>query len=223
AEEGLSGRYGLKVGKALGKFYRKGAFSNGLAAECKMYAAAACDARMGGARKAAMSTAQSGNQGISASIPIIITAKLTRYNKKRLIEALAISHMITSYIAYYSGNLSAMCGCSIKAGIGAAAGLTYYLGGSTDQIKNAIKNMSANITGMICDGAKEGCALKISASVGCAIESALLALEGIQVPSDNGIISSNAEKTLQNIGKVSDGMIGTDRVIVEDILLNNDR
>ncbi|MBU0975573.1 MAG: L-serine ammonia-lyase, iron-sulfur-dependent, subunit alpha [Patescibacteria group bacterium] len=223
AEEGLTGRYGLKVGKSLKRVYRKGIFANGLITECKMYAAAACDARMGGARKAAMSTAQSGNQGISATIPLIVTAMRTKYNKKKLIEALAVAHLITAYIAYYSGNLSAMCGCSIKAGIGSAAGLTYYLGGNIEKVRNAIKNMSANITGMICDGAKEGCALKISASVGCAIESALLALDGVQVPSDNGIVETRAENTLQNIGKVSDGMIGTDRTIVQDILLRSQK
>jgi len=122
---------------------------------------------------------------------------------------------VTKYVSNHSGYLSAICGCAIKAGIGAAAGLAYLLGGDTKHINNAINIMAANITGMICDGAKEGCALKLSTAAGTATESALMAISGMEVPPSNGIINQKAEITIQNIGKIAKAMVPTDIEIVE--------
>lgn len=219
AKKGLEGKHGMKLGINYQKMIAEKILSDDLINKTKIIAAAACDARMGGAMKPAMSTAGSGNQGITASIPIITTAQETKYDEEKLFQALTLSHLVTSYIAYYSGHLSALCGCAVKAGVGAAAGVAYYLSdGDYQTIVKAINNMIANITGMICDGAKIGCALKLSTASGAAIESALLAMRGVAVPTNNGILHANLEQSLQHIGEVSNSMVITDQVMVDRLM-----
>lgn len=220
AEEGLKSDYGLRNGKQLQALVEQGALSNSLITEVRIKAAAAGDARMGGANMPVMSTAGSGNQGITALIPILVIGEWKGMGKNKMSEAAMLSHLVTKYVSNYSGYLSAICGCAIKAGMGATAGVTYLLGGDIKQINNAINIMAANVTGMICDGAKESCALKLSTAAGTATESAIMALNSMEVPSDNGIINKRAEITMVNIGKIAKAMVPTDIEIVR-IMQNN--
>lgn len=220
AEEGLKSDYGLRNGKQLQALVEQGALSNSLITEVRIKAAAAGDARMGGANMPVMSTAGSGNQGITALIPILVIGERKGMEKDKMSEAAMLSHLVTKYVSNYSGYLSAICGCAIKAGMGATAGVTYLLGGDIKQINNAINIMAANVTGMICDGAKESCALKLSTAAGTATESAIMALNSMEVPSDNGIINKRAEITMVNIGKIAKAMVPTDIEIVR-IMQNN--
>lgn len=220
AEEGLKSDYGLRNGKQLQALVEQGALSNSLITEVRIKAAAAGDARMGGANMPVMSTAGSGNQGITALIPILVIGERKGMERDKMSEAAMLSHLVTKYVSNYSGYLSAICGCAIKAGMGATAGVTYLLGGNIKQINNAINIMAANVTGMICDGAKESCALKLSTAAGTATESAIMALNSMEVPSDNGIINKRAEITMVNIGKIAKAMVPTDIEIVR-IMQNN--
>ncbi len=228
SNKGLEGKHGLRLGYSFVEMINDGSLADDLVNYAKSLSAAAGDARMGGAKLAAMSTAGSGNQGITATVPIIAVAnkigaeqlKISSEEQKiRLMQSLALSHLITSYVAYYSGELSALCGCAVKAGVGASAGLTYYLGGKEKEITWAMENVVANITGMICDGAKEGCALKLATASGVAVESALLAMKGVRTPTDNGILAQSIEQTLKNIGHISEAMIKTDQVVVQKMML----
>ena len=215
AQAGLKGDYGISVGKQLERLIQQRQISDSLITQVRIMAGAAGDARMAGADIEVMSTAGSGNQGITALIPVIVAADYNSIEKKRVSEAAMLSHLVTKYVSNYTGELSAICGCTIKAGIGAAAGVAYLLGGEEEQINNAINNMAANLTGVVCDGAKEGCALKLSTAAGTATESALMALNDMKVPSDNGIIHERAEDTMKSMGKISKAMVKTDIAIVE--------
>jgi L-cysteine desulfidase len=214
AEEGLEGNYGLNIGKSLQKMAKRDNTDDSMVIQVRIMVAAAADARMGGASIPVMSTSGSGNQGITALVPIAVLAEHKDIEYDKVCEAALLSHLITKFTHLYSTHLSALCGCAVKAGIGAAAGITYLLNGSTEQINNAINLVVANITGIICDGAKEGCALKLATAAAVATESALMALEGIKVPSDNGIIYENAEKTIEALGSISNSMVETDNEII---------
>ncbi len=218
-EEGLNNPWGMEIGRKLNSMIKNGKLKEDVISVTKMNASAAADARMGGKKLPAMGSAGSGNQGITASIPIITVAKWYGITDQDLInKSLAISHWVTSWITGHSAELSAMCGCTVKAGIGATAGITYLLGGKEEDIMSSINLMAANITGIICDGAKEGCSLKIANASGVAVESALYSLEGIRVPSDNGIISFSKTGTIENVGKICLNMVDVDKVLVEDIM-----
>jgi len=217
AEEGLKGDYGQKIGKFIQTLTKKEDTEHSLIMQGRTKSAAAADARMGGCNLPVMSTSGSGNQGITALVPIAVVGELKHISYDKICEAALLSHLLTKMTHLYSTHLSALCGCAVKAGIGAAAGITYLLNGSVKQIHNAINLLAANITGIICDGAKAGCALKLSTAAGVAIESALMALEGVKIPTDNGIIYSRAEDTIKAIGKISDSMVETDFTILEII------
>ncbi len=234
SEEGLKGAQGLGIGAALKDLVNEGYLGDDFITSAQIMTASAADARMGGFDYPVMSCAGSGNQGIAASLPIIAVAQKSGYDVKellqkrrsgqlpeederklsRLVKALALSNIITCYTTYHTKYLSALCGCAIKAGLGATAGIAYLLTKSTDKVEMAIQNMAGNITGLICDGGKEGCSLKLTASASVAIQSALLAIKGVQVPSDNGIVAEKAEDTIRNIGRVCQTMIATDAEIV---------
>lgn len=215
AEGGLNSDYGLGLGKTFESMVKDGVLNDSIITQVRIKSAAAGDARMGGANIPVMSTAGSGNQGITALVPIVIVGEKYDIEKGKLCEAAMLSHLVTRYAENLSGHLSALCGCAIKAGIGAAAGLTYMLGGNIEQINNAINIVAANITGMVCDGAKEGCALKLSTAAGAAAESAFMALKGINVPTDNGIVCKKAEDTIKAIGKISHSMVQTDHAVID--------
>ena len=215
AEEGMSGRYGLKVGYALRREGNREVFGDDFLSYAMALTAAASDARMAGCTLAAMSNSGSGNQGITVTMPVI--AYSLRYNcsDEELARALVLSHLIAIHIKGYLGKLSALCGCVI-ASTGASCGLVYLRGGDYGQICAAIKNMIGNITGMVCDGAKEGCAMKVASGVSSALQSAVLAREGICISEYDGIIEKDIEKTIRNLGRIgSVGMQHTDDMILD--------
>lgn len=215
AEEGLRGEYGLRVGKSIrdAKFdvYSKNDFLS-----CAMsYTAAASDARMAGCTLPAMSNSGSGNQGITVSMPVIAYAKKYDVDDEALARALILSNLVAIHIKGYLGKLSALCGCVI-ASTGSACGLVLLKGGDYECVCSAIKNMVGNITGMVCDGAKVGCALKVASGVSSAVQSAMLALSGISAGRNDGIIDDDIEKTIRNLGKIgSVGMQATDAMILD--------
>ena len=217
AREGLSGDYGLRVGKAI-RENQKGVFGFDYLSYAMGLTAAASDARMAGCTLPAMSNSGSGNQGITASMPVIAYALKYNVDDERLARALILSNLVAIHIKSYLGKLSALCGC-VVASTGSACGVVYLEGGGYDQICAAIQNMAGNITGMVCDGAKVGCAMKVASGVSCSVQSAVLALRGTCIPSTDGIIEDDVEKTIRNLGKIgSVGMKATDRMIL-DIML----
>ncbi len=215
AEEGLKGCYGLKVGYAIRLAGNKEVFGDDFLSYAMSLTAAASDARMAGCTLAAMSNSGSGNQGITVTMPVIAYSIHYKTPDEKLARALVLSHLIAIHIKGYLGKLSALCGCVI-ASTGAACGLVYLRGGDYDQICSAIKNMIGNITGMVCDGAKVGCAMKVASGVSSALQSAVLAREGICISEHDGIIEKDIEKTIQNLGRIgSVGMQNTDNMILD--------
>ena len=238
SEEGLRETKGLGIGAALSNLVSEGYLSDDLISLAQIMTASAADTRMGGFDYPVMSCAGSGNQGITASLPLIAVAQKSGYDVKallqqkrsgqmsaedekklsKLVRALALSNIITCYVTYHTRYLSALCGCAVKAGLGATAGIAYLLTESADNVEMAIQNMAGSIPGLICDGGKEGCSLKLIASASIAIQSALLAIKGIQVPSDNGIVAEKVEDTIQNIGRICQAMIATDAEVTRIML-----
>lgn len=215
AIEGLSNDYGLKVGKTIIDSNNAEIFGKGLLTYSMALTAAASDARMAGSTLPAMSNSGSGNQGITVTIPVIAFAEKLGSSEESLTRALVLSHLIAIHIKGYLGKLSALCGCVI-ASTGASCGIVYLKGGNLDQMEYAIKNMIGNITGMVCDGAKVGCALKVASGVSSAVQSSILALDNICISQNDGIIEKDIEKTIQNLGKIGSlGMQNTDNMILE--------
>ncbi len=215
AKEGLKGNYGLKVGYAINLEDNREVFGGDFLCYAMSLTAAASDARMAGCTLAAMSNSGSGNQGITVTMPVIAYSLRYGTNDEQLARALVLSHLIAIHIKGYLGKLSALCGCVI-ASTGSACGLVYLRGGDYDQICAAIKNMIGNITGMVCDGAKVGCAMKVASGVSSALQSAVLAREGICISEHDGIIEKDIEKTIRNLGRIgSVGMQHTDNMILD--------
>ena len=215
AHEGLKGTYGLKVGYAIGLSENKEVFGGDFLCYAMSLTAAASDARMAGCTLAAMSNSGSGNQGITVTMPVIAYSLRYGTSDEELARALVLSHLVAIHIKGYLGKLSALCGCVI-ASTGSACGLVYLRGGDYEQICAAIKNMIGNITGMVCDGAKVGCAMKVASGVSSALQSAVLAREGICISEHDGIIEKDIEKTVQNLGRIgSIGMQNTDNMILD--------
>lgn len=182
----------------------------------KAYTAAASEARMSGYLLPVMSSAGSGNHGLVAIIPLAYIGHQKNIQKEKIIRSVALSHLITIFVKVYLGSLSPVCGCGVAAGVGCSAGLTYLLNGSKDQIKGSINNVLGGISGMLCDGAKLGCAYKLSISVDAAVDAAKMALKDIYIPEDNGFLGSSPEKTIQNLAWISNiGMENTDKVILD--------
>ena len=215
ANEGMTGRYGMKVGYALRQEGNREVFGDDFLSYAMALTAAASDARMAGCTLPAMSNSGSGNQGITVTMPVIAYSLRYKCSDEELARALVLSHLIAIHIKAYLGKLSALCGCVI-ASTGAACGLVYLRGGDYGQICAAIKNMIGNITGMVCDGAKEGCAMKVASGVSSALQSAVLAREGICISEYDGIIEKDIEKTIRNLGRIgSVGMQHTDDMILD--------
>ena len=215
AEEGLKGPYGLKVGQAISSSANKEVFGGDFLCYAMALTAAASDARMAGCTLAAMSNSGSGNQGITVTMPVIAYSIKYGTTDEQLARALVLSHLIAIHIKGYLGKLSALCGCVI-ASTGSSCGLVYLRGGDYEQVCSAIKNMIGNITGMVCDGAKVGCAMKVASGVSSALQSAVLAREGMCISEHDGIIEKDIEKTIQNLGKIgSVGMQHTDNMILD--------
>jgi len=219
AEYGLKHGSGLGIGKALERLVRQGLIKRDMIVASRLLTAAASDARMAGVSLPAMSSAGSGNHGLTAILPIWAVKDYIECDRRVILEGIGISHIITAYVKAHTGRLSAVCGCSVAAGAGATAGVTHLLGGTLDHMAGAITNLTEDLAGVICDGAKSGCSLKLATAAGTAVQAALFSLQGVQVQSTDGIIAVSAEKTMQNIGLLStQGMIETDRTILKIML-----
>ncbi|SHE46113.1 L-cysteine desulfidase [Thermoanaerobacter uzonensis DSM 18761] len=224
AELGLKNRLGLKVGATLKDLMEEGLLDDNVINRAKMLSAAAADARMSGIKEPVMSSAGSGNHGIGAIIPLAVMAQENNWTKDKLLRAVALSHLVTYYIKEYTGKLSPICGCSIAAGVGAGASIVWGLGGDDRAIEAVIKNIIGDLAGMVCDGAKGGCALKLTTSTGKAITAAYLALRGVSIEASDGIIGKTAEDTIENLGRLSrEGMAQADEVILDIMLEKNKR
>ena len=215
AEAGLKDDYGLKVGKTILAKEHSAVFGNSVMSYAMAATAAASDARMAGCTLPAMSNSGSGNQGITVTMPVIAVAEKMGVDEEKLARALVLSHLVAIHIKGYLGKLSALCGCVI-ASTGSSCGIVYLNGGTYEQVCSAIKNMIGNITGMVCDGAKVGCALKVASGVSSSIQAAVLALDNICISSNDGIIEDCIEKTICNLGRIgAEGMQTTDRMILD--------
>jgi len=216
AQKGLDGRHGAELALELRSLVERGIISDDLFAEVEIMVAAACDARMGGVPAAAMSVAGSGSHGITAVLPLDTVATRLGIGQDMLFRAIALSCLTTVYIKSFSGRLSAFCGCAVAAATGAAAGLVLLLGGDARQAGYAIRNISADVTGIICDGANFGCALKISTGARSALRAAYMALDNQVVPSPSGIAYDDVDRTIVNMGRIaSPGMEQTNHVILD--------
>lgn len=214
AREGLLHDYGLRVGKTIQANIHRDVFGHGLLTHAMALTAAASDARMAGCTLPAMSNSGSGNQGITVTMPVVAASEKLMSSYEELARALALSHLVAIHIKQYLGRLSALCGC-VVASTGSACGIVYLSGGTYDQVCHAIKNMIGNITGMVCDGAKIGCALKVSSAVQSAVQAAILALEDVCIPDNEGIIENDVEATIKNLAEIgSQGMKETDDLIL---------
>lgn len=213
AETALAGDYGHSLGSTLRKYGLK-YYGDTPVEHMISFTSAACDARMGGAPVAVMSNSGSGNQGITATMPVVSFAADMEASEEQTIRALILSHLTSIYIKQSLGRLSALCGC-VVASTGASAAIVYLMGGGFNEVCAAVKNMVANLTGMICDGAKPSCALKISSGVSTAMMSAMLAMNGKCVTSTEGIISEDVDATIHNLTSIGrEAMNETDRLVL---------
>ncbi len=219
ARESIKGNYGHCLGKTIDRPLAHGIFGNSIFSHIISKTASACDARMGGALIAVMSNSGSGNQGICATNPVAVYAEENENTEEETIRALILSHLTVIYIKQSLGKLSALCGC-VVASIGSSCGITYLMGGDYQRICYAVQNMIANLTGIICDGAKPSCSLKITSGVSTALLSALLSMEGRHVTSAEGIIDENVDNSIRNLTSIgADAMCVTDEKILE-IMVN---
>ena len=215
AREALKGNYGHNLGKTIDRPLSKGIFGNSIYSHIISRTASACDARMGGAMIPVMSNSGSGNQGICATNPVCVYAKENENTSEELVRALMLSHLTAIYIKQSLGKLSALCGC-VVASIGSSCGITYLMGGDYERICYSVKNMIANLTGMICDGAKPACSLKISSGVSTALLSSLLAMEGKCVTSSEGIVDDDVDRSIHNLTSIgADAMCKTDDMVLQ--------
>ena len=214
AREAIKGNYGHNLGKTIDRPLSKGILGNSIYSHMISRTAAACDARMGGAMIPVMSNSGSGNQGICATNPVCVFAEENENTEEELIRALTLSHLTAIYIKQSLGRLSALCGC-VVASTGSSVGVTYLMGGDYTHCCAAVKNMVANLTGMICDGAKPSCSLKLTSGVSTAILSALLAMEGKCVSSQEGIVDDCIDRTIHNLTAIgADAMSITDEMVL---------
>ncbi|WP_419662832.1 conserved uncharacterized protein, UPF0597 [Desulfosarcina variabilis str. Montpellier] len=219
ADYGLKYGPGLGVGRTLERLVRQGLIKRDMLIAARILTSAAADARMSGVKLPAMSSAGSGNHGLTAILPIVAIEPYIDVNHRTVLEAIGLSHIITAFVKAYTGRLSAICGCSVAAGAGATAGVTYLMGGTKQHIAGAIKNLIEDLAGVICDGAKGGCALKLATAAGTAVQAALFSLQGVNVSFTDGIVGRSPEDTMKNIGTLtSQGMIETDRTILNIML-----
>ena len=213
AELALKHDYGHSLGNTI-KTKGQTLFGDSPLSHIISYTSAACDARMGGAQIAVMSNSGSGNQGICATMPVVSYAEDIKADEETLARALILSHLTSIYIKQSLGRLSALCGC-VVASTGASSGIVYLMGGGYDEICAAVKNMIANITGVICDGAKPSCSLKISSGVSTALMSAMLAMNSKCVTEAEGIVCDDVDKTIHNLTSIGkDAMQATDKLVL---------
>lgn len=215
AERSFEGDYGHGLGKILRGASKHKVLGDSIFSHILSYTSGACDARMAGAMIPVMSNSGSGNQGISATLPVLVYAEENGKSEEELIRALMLSHLTVIYIKQSLGRLSALCGCVVAA-TGSSCGITWLMGGTYEQVTYSVQNMIANLTGMICDGAKPSCALKVTTGVSTAVLSAIMAMENRCVTSVEGIIDEDVDQSIRNLTKIgSQGMNETDKLVLE--------
>ena len=215
AERSFDGNYGHGLGRMLRGTYEHKILGDSVFSHILSYTSGACDARMAGAMIPVMSNSGSGNQGISATLPVLVYAEENGKSEEELIRALMLSHLTVIYIKQSLGRLSALCGCVVAA-TGSSCGITWLMGGTYEQVAFAVQNMIANLTGMICDGAKPSCALKVTTGVSTAVLSAIMAMENRCVTSVEGIIDEDVDQSIRNLTRIgSQGMNETDKVVLD--------
>ncbi len=215
AEASLKGNYGHELGKTLSRPLGKGIFGDTIFSHILSATSSACDARMAGAMIPVMSNSGSGNQGIAATLPVVVFARENHNTEEELTRALVLSHLTAIYIKQSLGRLSALCGC-VVASTGSSCGLTYLMGGGYEQVVASVKNMIANLTGMVCDGAKPSCSLKVSSGVSMAVLSAMLAVQNHSVSSVEGLIEDDVDCCIHNLTRLgSVGMRETDKMVLD--------
>lgn len=216
ALEGLTHDYGHMIGKSILSNVEAGIIADDIANYAVALTAAAADARMAGCRKPVMSAVGSGNQGITATVPIIAVAERLKVDEEKKLKAVAMSLLVTIHTKHSLGRLSVLCGCGIAAAIGSCAGIIYLFGGTEENIELGIQTMVADISGMVCDGAKPGCAIKIATAVSATMRSALLAIHGVGADQHDGIVAPSVEDTLHNLASLgNEGMSGTNEAILD--------
>ena len=214
AEEGLKIENG--VGAKFIEMVEEGLMANNVIGRAQILCSAAAQARMSGSRLPVMSTAGSGNHGITAFLTPFAVAEKKNIAEEKLVRSLVLTNLITLFIKSYTGTLSAMCGCGVAAGTGASAGIVYLLDGNKDQILGAMYNMVGSIAGIICDGAKEGCAYKLALASGWAVQSAILSIKGAIINKNDGILAGNFKELFKNLGYTCNpGMVPTDEAILK--------
>lgn len=215
AKLSLLGNYGHELGKTLSRPLGRGIMGDSMFSHILSATSSACDARMAGAMIPVMSNSGSGNQGIAATMPVVVFAEENHNTEEELTRALMLSHLTAIYIKQSLGKLSALCGC-VVASTGSSCGITYLMGGSYEQVTFSVKNMIANLAGMVCDGAKPSCALKVSSGVSTAVLSAMLAIQNKHVSSVEGIVEDDVDRTIHNMTRMgAEGMNETDRMVLE--------
>lgn len=214
AESAFNADYGHSLGRTLRGEREKAIVGDTIFSRILSYTSAACDARMGGAMVPVMSNSGSGNQGITATLPVVVYGEECGATEEQMARALTLSHLTVIYIKQSLGRLSALCGCVVAAA-GSSCGITYLMGGGYEEVAMAVKNMIANLTGMICDGAKPSCALKLASGVSTAVLSAMLAMEHRCVSKLEGIIDEDVDRSIRNLTTIGrDGMNETDAYIL---------
>lgn len=215
AEEALKGNFGHELGKILSRPLGKGIMGDSIFCHILSVTSCACDARMAGAMIPVMSNSGSGNQGIAATLPVVVFARENHNTEEELTRALILSHLTAIYIKQSLGRLSALCGC-VVASTGSSCGITYLMGGHYEQVAYSVKNMIANLAGMVCDGAKPSCALKVSSGVSTAVLSAMLAIQNKFVTNVEGLIEDDVDRCIRNLTLVgAKGMQETDRMVLD--------
>lgn len=218
-ERGMEKDYGLAIGPNLERNCRAGVMTRDMVTNSMIITTAGADARMAGAPFSVVANSGSGNQGITTTMPVVSLAKWKEIPEDKMVRAVTLSNLIAIRIKSKFGRLSAMCGASV-AGTGAACGITYLLGGGYDEICRAIHNMIGDVTGMLCDGAKADCSLKISTCVNAAFQAAFMAMRGVRVESTDGIVEDNVEYTIDNFAKLGNEGSGPMDAAILEMMLN---
>lgn len=214
--EAIDSNYALNIGKTLKSLQDKNIIGTDVVTTIRIATSAAADMRMGGGELPVMTSGGSGNQGLGVILPIYLVSQKENIDEEKTLRAIFLAHLINKYVKVYSGKLSGMCGCAIGAGVGVCAGMTYMLSGTNEQIKGACNNLLANLTGIICDGAKDNCSLKLSVCASEAVVSSYLALNGVIVRNKVGIISDGVENTIKNVGILcNQGFKYSDDILLE--------
>ena len=215
SKKSLEGNYGHELGKTLSRPLGRGIMGDSMFSHILSATSSACDARMAGAMIPVMSNSGSGNQGIAATMPVVVFGEENHNTEDEITRALTLSHLTAIYIKQSLGRLSALCGC-VVASTGSSCGITYLMGGTYEQVSYSVKNMIANLAGMVCDGAKPSCALKVTSGVSTAVLSAMLAIQNKHVASVEGLVEDDVDRTIHNMTRIgAEGMNETDKMVLD--------